>query len=34
MNKTNKLLVGIIGNKGSGKDTIADYLIKTKQFKK
>ena len=24
--------VGLLGNKGCGKDTLADYLVKEKQF--
>ena len=26
--------IGLLGNKGSGKDTLADYLVKEKNFVK
>ena len=34
LNKEKKMLVGITGKAGSGKDTVGDYLVKSHGFKK
>ena len=28
------MIIGIIGQKGTGKDTVADYIVKSNDFKK